>query len=252
MKQISLIVIVLLFLMFAAIVPVSAQVPILDSSKRTVSVTGTGEVHVKPDVLIIRLGVETYDKDITVAKKQNDRIVDALRSLAKRNNINNNDFQTDYIQIQPRWQNSRRDKEFLGYFVRKTIDITIKEPEMRMFERFLSDALEAGVNHILDINFRTTTLEKYRNEARKLAVKNAQTRAESLTGDLGVTVGKPVTISESRNWMGSNWGRWGHDNDRMYQSQAYTPHQQSQEVDGLIEPGSIVVSSTVHVVFELE
>jgi uncharacterized protein YggE len=49
---------------------------------RIISVTGTAEIRVVPDEVVLMLGVDSRDKDLTVAKADNDQRMRKLLSLA--------------------------------------------------------------------------------------------------------------------------------------------------------------------------
>ncbi len=51
--------------------------------------------------------------------------------------------------------------------------------------------LNAGVDRINNVNFRTTQLRKYPRSARAMAIKVAKEKADALCAELGVKRGKP-------------------------------------------------------------
>ena len=145
-----------------------------------------------PDEVILTLGVETWNKNMEIAKGQNDAIVARVFALADEYGIAPEHVQTDYVSIEPRYRNGYYDeRDFIGYFVHKTLVITLRD--LDKFEDLLADALEAGVNYVHGIQFRTTELRKHRDEARALAIRAAKEKAEALAGELGQEVGDPKT-----------------------------------------------------------
>ena len=164
---------------------------------RTVTVTGEAEVRVVPDEVILTLGVETWDKNLGRAKQQNDRIVARVLALAGEHGVPAEHAQTDYVSIDPRYRDGYyEERDVIGYFVRKNVVVTLRD--LAEFEPLLSDALEAGVNYVHGIEFRTTELRKYRDEARALAVEAAREKAVALAGGLDEDVGAPLTIREEQ------------------------------------------------------
>jgi len=225
---------------------------------RIITVTGDAEVKVVPDEVILTLGVETSNNDLNVAKTQNDERVKKVLALAQKYNIDPKYVQTDYISIEPRYEDYYNRRNFLGYFVQKTVVFTLKD--IPKFESLLSDALNAGANYVLGIQFRTTELRKYRDQARALAIKAAKEKAEKLAAELGQKVGKPTSIYEQYsgwypwyNSYGSFGGAWSRgaggmaQNVMMESTSAFMPTAEST-----IAPGQITVNSMVTVSFELE
>jgi uncharacterized protein len=218
-----------------------------------ITVTGEAEVRVVPDEVILTLGVETWDEYLKSAKSQNDERVKQVLAIAQSYGIEARHIQTDHISIEPRYEDNYEKKNLIGYFVRKTIVITLKD--ISQFDDLLTSMIDADVNYVHGIQFRTTELRKYRDEARALAIKAAQEKANALAGELGQSVGKPRTINEEQagwwSWYNSWWGPgWG---NTMSQNVIQEAGGSSLTTDdGTIAPGQITVNARVNVSFELE
>jgi uncharacterized protein YggE len=222
------------------------------TSPRIISVSGSAEVKVTPDEVILTLGVETFDKDLSVAKTDNDQRVKRVLEVGKEYQVEPKHIQTSYINIQP--ERRYETMELKGYTVRKLIVFTIKD--ISKFESILNSALTAGANVVNGIQFRTTELRKYRDQARSLAIKAAQEKADALAKELGQTVGKPRNINETsyswwsgdNGWWGGSFGRGGMQNVM----QNAVSSGASPEGESSISLGQISVSAIVNVSFELE
>ena len=222
------------------------------SAPRLITVTGDAEVRVPPDEVILTLGVETWDKDLGIAKKQNDERVKKLLALAKQYKIEPKHVQTDHLSIEPRYKNGYTREEFIGYFVRKTIVFTLRD--ISKFEDLLSSALETGANYVHGVQFRTTKLRQYRDQARALAIQAAKEKAKALAKELGQKIGKPHSIHEEHSgwwhWYNSSWGsRWG--GQSMAQNLVQNVRGDPLESEGNIALGQISVNARVRVSFEL-
>jgi uncharacterized protein YggE len=118
----------------------------------------------------------------------------------------------------------------------------------------ISSALASGVNHLLNVDFQTSELKKHREQARELAVKAAQEKAELMAAALGAKLGAPIQINEGQratsyysSWSGSGWGNL-RDNSG--------PSQNAMQVSGgdasdVIALGKVAVRASVKVSFEL-
>jgi len=218
---------------------------------RLITVTGDAEVRVAPDEVILTLGVETWDPNLEKAKSENDQRMQKILKVAKEFKIADDHVQTDHISVEPRYKDQWEHREFVGYFVRKNVVFTLRDTSK--FEDLLSSALEAGANYVHGIQFRTTELRKYRDEARSLAIKAAKEKADALAGELGQKVGKPQMIREDQagwwSWYNNWWGgRWG---GPMSQNVIQNYGGQAQQ-DSTIALGQINVNARVTVSFELE
>lgn len=223
-----------------------------NQAERTITVTGEAEVKVVPDRVILLLGVETWDKSLPIAKMQNDQIVKKILRVTKDYQIDPKKTQTDFLRIEPRYHDNYDKSEFIGYFVRNAIVITIDN--VNIFEDLLSKALTNGANYVLDIDFQTTELRKHRDEARKLAIRAAKEKAIDLAGELGQKIGKPYKIIENRcywsSWYDNNWG-YGR-RSGMSQNVFQDFGGDSQTGEGAVALGQISVKASVTVTFELE
>lgn len=222
------------------------------SEPRVITVTGDAEVRVIPDEVVITLGVETEDADLGVAKDWNDEIVQQVLELSQDFGIDPSHVQTDYIDIEPRYDyTSSGSRRFEGYRVRKTIVVILQD--LSQFEDFVSGALERGVNYVHDVEFRTTELRQYRDQARALAIQAAQEKAEALAGELDQSIGEPMLIREEQSgwwsWYGYGWGRRG--SSGVAQNVVVEVGSSSLETGSAIAPGQITVRAQVAVSFEL-
>ena len=231
---------------------------------RLLNVSGQAQINVVPDQVYIYLGVETINPDLASAKSQNDEIVKKVLNLTQKFKIEPKHVQTDHISVFPEYadvydQIAQMNKSVLkGYHVRKTVSICLKD--ISKFEELISRALSSGVTHVHGVQFMTTQLRKYRDEARAMAVKAAQNKANDLAKELGVKVGKPYTVSEySGGWSSSYSSWWGNSGYYQYGSgmaqnimQNAANSGDSPDFDGSVALGQIQVSASVNVSFELQ
>ena len=217
---------------------------------RFIAVIGEAEIMATPDEAVAAFGVETVNNDLNKAKEENDEIVNRLISTTKELGINSSDIQTDYLEIEPKHERFENRYEFLGYYVRKSIAITIKDTSQ--LEKILTAALEIGVNHVHDIKFQTTKLKGLRDKARSLAIKAAQAKAEALSQDLNLKVGKPLSIEEEISGVrlrNNSW--WGSHYRVRSQNMAIFRDGDGLESSGSIAPGQIAVGAKIKVRFEI-
>src|SRR3954462_15830904 len=166
---------------------------------REISVTGDAEVKVAPDQVILTLAVETNDKDLLVAKSQNDARVKKVLAITQDFKIDAKHVQTDVITIEPRFAENNR-TTLLGYWVRKQIVICLKD--VPRFEELLTAVLKAGTNYVPGVEFQNTEMRKYRDQARQMAIRAAKEKATALAGELGQKIGKPLSINEGGGYYG--------------------------------------------------
>ena len=170
------------FLIVTAMCSIRAQQTQLFDDRPKITVNGEAVVKVQPDQIIISFGIETWDKNIMVAKQENNEIMKKAVGVIKDSGIPDKDIQTDHLSIEPRYDSNYEKKNFIGYFVRNTFVVTVAEPDK--VENLVTGVLQSGVNYIHSINFQTTEFKKYREQARELALNAAKEKAEKMAGSL--------------------------------------------------------------------
>lgn len=121
---------------------------------RLITVNGAAEVRVTPDEATLTLGVETLNRDLGIAKRQNDERVKKVLAIAKKYNVAPGNFWTDRVSIEPRYKGGDAREELIGYRVHKTIVFTVRD--VLRFDDLLNSVLDAGANYLYGVQFRTT------------------------------------------------------------------------------------------------
>jgi len=166
----------------------------------TITVTGTAEIMVVPDMADIRLRIVKTDKNLRAAKAQNDAGLAKLLDLIKRFDIAATDVKTDFISVKEKYDHIKpkagdeTTEVFAGYTVSRSIVVRLRD--LKRFESFFSDVIESGVNDVSDVAFQTSELRKFKDQARTGAIKAAREKAEAIAKEIGQTIGKAVSIQE--------------------------------------------------------
>jgi hypothetical protein len=216
-----------------------------------ITVSGQAEVRVPPDEVVFTLGVESVDKDISVARKRTDDSVKEVLAIAKRNNVKPEDVQTSYISIQPKYSTDDLDyeqrravkREFVGYQVSKTIAVILRD--ISRFDSLLSDVLKAGVTRLSNVEFRDSQLRRHKDQARAMAMKAAQEKANLMAREIGQSIGPAYWITEGVviPYAAANVSQNRIDN--------FVGSASSSESESAIAPGTISVTAQVTVRFRL-
>ena len=213
-----------------------------------VSVTGDAEIKVVPNQVVLALGVETRDRSLAVARTRNDNAVRSVLAAIHSLQIDPTDVQTDFIHVTIRY-NGSAETVVDHYVVEKSIAVTLKD--VSKFEALLSGVLEAGANHVDHVEFMTTELRKYRDEARALAAKAAIEKANDLAAAAGLkVVGKPTSVSTysygGGSWYGRSYSSGFNVSQNVYQSGGGGGN------EGTIALGKISVTASVSMNFRME
>jgi len=228
-------------LFLAATLPLFAQ--------QTINVTGDAEIKVVPDQAVISLGVEVHSHLFEEARRENDRRVRAVRGAVARLGVAERDVQTDFIQVGIVYENDGVSAKYFN--AQKSIVVVLGE--ISKLEAVLGSALDAGATHIHSVEFETTRLREYRDQARALAVKAAGEKARDLAAAAGLAVvGGPVNISSAQYGGGSWYGRGWYGSRGMAAQNVYTQSaSDSAGAQGTIALGRISVTATVSMQFNI-
>ncbi|MEJ2613687.1 MAG: SIMPL domain-containing protein [Ignavibacteriaceae bacterium] len=245
----------LLLLLMIAMFSIQAQQTQSADSQSKITVNGEAIVKVQPDQILITFCIETCDKNIMIAKKENNDIMKKAVEASKESGIEEKNIQTDYLSIEPRYEDNYNKKNFIGYFVRNTFIVTMTDPGK--VEELVTKILQSGVNYIHRIDFQTTEFKKYREQARELALKAAKEKAVKMAAVLGQVIGDPVQISEGYSgsgwWYYSSWSGWGSGRyNSMSQNVIQNVNNSSEQISETIALGKISIKANVTVIFELK
>jgi|tagenome__1003787_1003787.scaffolds.fasta_scaffold20536933_1 uncharacterized protein YggE len=160
---------------------------------KLVRVTGVSEVKVVPDRAVLEVGVEKQNASASLAKGAADAAARRILTSLRQSGVDEKDIQTTYLSLQPQFDYRKGMK--ISYFVAdQTMSITLRD--LRQLDTVLDSLIKVGGNQINSIQYETSDLRKYRDQARDLAVKAAREKAEALAHALGQDIGKAYAIEE--------------------------------------------------------
>lgn len=165
-----------------------------EQQPRLITVSGEAEVRVKPDEAIIHFGIETFHKDLGLAKKHNDERINRVLAIAKKFDIPPGNFWQEGVRAEPLYEGAQQRDYPRGYSVSRGVVFILDDPSR--LDEFIEAAFAAGANSCTGVQLRTTRLGEYREEARVLALKAAKDKAKGMAKVLGQRVGRPVAIVE--------------------------------------------------------
>lgn len=157
-----------------------------------ITVAGEGKVKVAPDEVSIAVSVETRGNNSAEVKKQNDEKIDAVIKYIKKANIAKEDYQTQRVSLNPQYDYEKKKTTF---YATQTIQILLKD--LSKYDELMEGLVSSGVNSIGNIEFKTSKLELHKSEARKLAMKDAKTKAEDYLSVTSQKLGMAFSITDN-------------------------------------------------------
>lgn len=167
----------------SAAMPGAAQ-----TAPRVLSVSGMGEVLLKPDIAYIYMGVGTEDESAAQAVAKNNADTKRLMEALKAAGVAESDLRTSNFSI---WQNMPYNVDGMPgkpvYQVDNTVYVTVRD--LARLGDLLDIAIRAGANNISGIQFDVADKTQALSDARKAAVEAARRQAAELAEAAGVKLG---------------------------------------------------------------
>lgn len=163
------------------------------AESQTITVSGRETVKTVPDMAEIVYSVATQEKDAADCQKANTEKVNQLLAALKALGIEEKSIQTSGYDISPRYDWDRNG-EIVGY--EATTQVTVSDISLDQVGEVLEESVESGVNQVQSLSFLASDYDKSYQEALKMAVAQAQEKAQALADASGCTLGRPVHITE--------------------------------------------------------
>lgn len=210
-----------------------------DRVERTISVEAQGKVTVRPDVAVTSMGMVSEATTVADAQKKNTDVMNKLIEKLKGMGIESKDIQTTSYNVYPQYVYKEGDQSLKGYQVSQTV--TVKIRNLDNANKVLALAGEVGANNVSGLSFTVDDRDKFRTEARDIALQKVHEKAAALSKQLGVRVGSIVNFSEYEG-TGISGGDYGAANKAYDGMGGAAPS---------LEAGNTEIIMNVSVVYEL-
>lgn len=203
---------------------------------RGIAVSGEGKATGKPDIAQLTLGVSKLANTVEQARNEAAASLDGMIKSLRDNGIAKDDIQTLQFNISPEYDYNNGRQLLKGFRVTNVVSAKLRD--INKTSKVVDDAVAAGGDNtqVQGISFTIDKPEELRTQAREKAVADAKARAQTLAGAAGVTIGDPITISET-SFQPIPFANRAIAEDRAVGASPATP----------IEPGTLDVTVTVNV-----
>lgn len=236
MKTKSLIVLSVLVLALL----LGACAPAVNQSARTLTVSGSGDAFLAPDIAYIYIGVHTENATAAEAVADNTAQTEKLMQAIRDFGVDAQDIRTTNFSI---WPMDRFDPSTglpsgeKTYAVDNTVYVTVRDLET--LGDLLDTAVQAGANTVNSIQFDVAEKDEAMQDARAKALEDAKAQAQALAQAAGLSLGEIQTISFVDNQFPIFDGKGG--GGGVASEAAAVP----------IQPGQLTFTVTVNVTYEL-
>lgn len=214
---------------------------------RLITVKGTGNVSVKPDLIIITMDLESHQYDYEKTMELAADSINTLQEAIQNAGFDKKDLKTTSFNIRTHYE-GYRDKDnnykskFDGYICEQGLKLEF-DFDTETMSKVLTAIAKAQTDPKLNIQFSVKDKTAVSEELLISATENAKRKAEILTKASGVNLGDLISIDY-------NWGelhlysqtKYDMEDKCMSMAESYAPD---------IEPDDIDVSDTVSFIWEI-
>lgn len=197
-KQISIVAVAFVIVMgLLNLLNISFPLMVTTTTKSTeLSVVGEGKIEAVPDTAKIDVGI-TINKGNSVAdvQKQIDTTNNAIIAALQKIGVDKKSIQTGNYSIYPNYSYDGNDRSQNGFSGDVRLTITLKDTSK--VAAVVQASTAAGANNIYGTTFSIDNPDKYREQARNMAITNAKEQANQLAKNLGIKLGKVTNIVEA-------------------------------------------------------
>lgn len=170
---------------------------------RTITVKGIGAVSVKPDLIVLRLSMETAEYEYDAAMKAAAEKIDFLNKALEAAGFEKKSAKTADFRVRADYDRRNDGKGnytsvFMGYKCRHELKIEFDFDTKRL-AKALSEISKCIAKPEISIEFTVKDSSAVSGELLKAAVKNAREKAEILCAASGAKLGELLSIDY-------NWG----------------------------------------------
>jgi uncharacterized protein YggE len=176
--------------------PALAVDPTSPATEHTVTVSGSGEVSVAPDVADVTVGVSITKPTVAEAQSAAATSMASVVAALKKDGVDTKDIVTVNLSLSPVYDyNNNSAPRLTGQQYTNTVRVTVRD--LGRVAAVVDDTVAAGATTIQGISFRLDDPKTVQSQARQLAMKDARAKADALTAAAGVSVKGVASISET-------------------------------------------------------
>jgi uncharacterized protein len=155
----------------------------------TLSVSGMATTKVKPDKVILSLGVETTNKTADEALSSNSKLMSKTLGALKAVGVRENETSTSSFSISPNYNYSQSSRGILTGFT-ASHSVIIESNGINRTSKWIDTAISAGANNINSIDFTLSDKKQkaITNSLITQSIENAKEKVRVAASALGLKV----------------------------------------------------------------
>lgn len=175
------------------------------TATNSISVSGTGEVFAVPDRATFSVTVREEAETVGDAQDKATEKTNAIIAYLESADVEEKDIKTVSYNVNPKYEWQQKacvsgsycepGKQILiGFEVWQTLEVKVQDPKKA--GELLSGVGSKGASEVSGLSFTVEDEDALRAEARKMAISEAQAKADELASQLGVSIVRVVGFYE--------------------------------------------------------
>lgn len=186
----------LLFIVSGCATGQSIPTPTSTPAPRSITVTGRGKVFRTPDMATLSIGVHNEDENASRAIEGNNAQAQSVIEVLLEMGVEEDDIQVSNYNIFAEQRNDQSgNPSGTVYIVDNTVFVTVRD--LDLLGEIMGTVVEAGANSVFGIQPDIADKTQAISEARRVAVDDAQIKAQELARAAGVSLGDIQSITET-------------------------------------------------------
>ncbi len=194
---------VLLMMFASSVVGQEAQPAGWSVFQPSLSVSGVGEVSVKPDRAVIRLGAVAQAKDAQAAQREVNQTLGKVLDAITAAGVAAPNITTAGLSLYPVYSDragSVREADqpieprIIGYRASNTVQVQVDD--LNLVGTVIDAGVNAGANQLESLSFELKDDSRAREQALQQAAQKAQAKARTIAHAMGTNLGPILDIQE--------------------------------------------------------
>jgi uncharacterized protein YggE len=208
-------------------------------TKNELTVSGVGSIKVMPDVAYVTIGVTTINKNAATAQSQNREAMNAIFDALKAEGLTEDDMRTTNYSTSPNY--NYETQKITSYEVRNMVELTITDIDN--VGKYIDIAANNGANTSYPVSFSLQDESGPYNEALKLAMSTAMSKADAIVSASGNSIVGTLSISEVS---------YGYAQYEKYDLAMATMADDAAGAPTPITAGELEITANITVVYEID
>ena len=180
----------------------------------SIAVDGTGDVYAIPDTATFGFSVDETAKTVTDAQTTATTKVNAAIAVLKNAGVADADIQTTGYNISPHYEYQQTicptplntangticqqgNQVLTGYDVSQSVQVKVRD--LTKAGTLFQQIGALNVQNVNNLQFSVDSIDTVKDQARAKAIANAEARAQTIAGQLGVKLVRVMSFSDSTN-----------------------------------------------------